>query len=110
MNLLSLFAGKTVVVTGHTGFKGSWLSLWLEQLGANVVGISSDIPTRPSHFSSLKFKSLIDLRGDILDFDYLTSVFRKYKPEFLFHLAAQPIVSTSYKYPNQLSCPIQLEP
>ena len=100
MNLLTTFSNKTVLVTGHTGFKGSWLALWLEELGANVVGISSDIPTSPSHFSMLSFKRLIDLRSDILDLDFLVHAFDKYQPEFFFHLAAQPIVSTSYANPK----------
>lgn len=100
MNLLSTFSDKTVIVTGHTGFKGSWLALWLEQLGAEVIGISSEVPTTPSHFSSLSFKNLTDVRADILDQDSLFSAFEKYKPDFLFHLAAQPIVSTAYADPK----------
>ena len=61
------FQGKVVLVTGHTGFKGSWLTLWLECLGAHVIGYSLDIPTKTSLFSVLKYDNLVDIRGDILD-------------------------------------------
>ena len=56
MNLEKIFKNKKIIVTGHTGFKGSWLTLWLTKLGANVLGISKDIPTKPSHFDSLNLK------------------------------------------------------
>ncbi len=95
-NLLKLFSGKKVLVTGHTGFKGTWLCLWLEMLGAKVIGYSIDIPTKPSLFE-LTNPKCIDIRGDIRDFKNLNSVVKKYKPEIIFHLAAQPLVRTSYK-------------
>ncbi|WP_413853808.1 CDP-glucose 4,6-dehydratase [Candidatus Ruminimicrobium bovinum] len=93
---LKLFSGKTVLVTGHTGFKGTWLCLWLEMLGAKVIGYSIDIPTKPSLFELVKPKCT-DIRADIKDFNRLNSVIKKYKPEIIFHLAAQPLVRLSYK-------------
>ncbi len=93
---LKLFSGKTVLVTGHTGFKGTWLCLWLEMLGAKVIGYSIDIPTKPSLFELVKPKC-VDIRADIKDFNRLNSVIKKYKPEIIFHLAAQPLVRLSYK-------------
>ena len=92
----NIYKNKKILVTGHTGFKGSWLCLWLELLGANVIGYSPDIPTKPSLFSLVKPKC-IDIRGDIRDFKKLNSVVKEYKPEIIFHLAAQPLVRTSYK-------------
>ena len=95
-NLLKLFSSKKVLVTGHTGFKCSWLTLWLEMLGAKVIGYSIDIPTKPSLFELVKPKC-IDIRGDIRDFKKLNETVKKYKPEIIFHLAAQPLVRLSYK-------------
>jgi len=93
------FRNKTVLITGHTGFKGSWLSQWLEMLGANVVGYSIDIPTTPSHFELLKDLSLHHTIGDIRDKKALLTLLEQHRPDFIFHLAAQPIVSTSYNDP-----------
>lgn len=95
-NLLKIFTNKKVLVTGHTGFKGTWLCLWLEMLGAKVIGYSKNIPTKPSLFELIKPKC-IDIRADIKDFNKLNSVIKKYKPEIIFHLAAQSIVRLSYK-------------
>lgn len=96
------FNGKTVLVTGHTGFKGSWLCAWLLKLGARVIGYSLDPPTSPSNFDILKLKDrMIDLRGDINDLNNLVRVIRNYKPELIFHLAAQAIVLDSYKCPRE---------
>jgi CDP-glucose 4,6-dehydratase len=96
----SIYAGQKVLVTGHTGFKGSWLSLWLLELGAEVVGFSNDIPTIPSMFTDLNLKDKItDYRGDIRDIGSLSKVVLNEKPDFIFHLAAQPIVSESYADP-----------
>ena len=67
MNVFKLFKNKTVVVTGHTGFKGSWLSLWLSLLGAKVIGISKSVPTKPSNFQILNLKKIIDKRVDLKD-------------------------------------------
>lgn len=91
----NFYKNKTVLVTGHTGFKGTWLSLWLELLGAKVVGYSVNIPTKPSLFELTKPKC-VDVRADITDLKKLKSVIKKYKPEIIFHLAAQAVVSLSY--------------
>ena len=91
----NIYNGKKVLVTGHTGFKGSWLTTWLLKLGAEVVGISKDIPTDPAMFEKLQLKSKItDYQEDIRDLDKMIEIVSNEKPEFLFHLAAQPIVST----------------
>jgi CDP-glucose 4,6-dehydratase len=92
------YHNKTVLVTGHTGFKGSWLSAWLVSLGAKVIGYSIDIPTEPDHFKLLEL-DMVDIRADIRDKTKLKEVVETYQPEFIFHLAAQPIVSTSYSDP-----------
>ena len=97
---LNHFRNKRVLITGHTGFKGSWLTLWLNKLDAKVSGYSKDIPTNPSLFESLNLEQKIEHNsGDILDYDSLKKVFEKFKPEIVFHLAAQPIVSESIKNP-----------
>lgn len=94
------YKNKTVILTGHTGFKGSWLTMWLLKLGANVIGISKDIPTRPSMFKILKIKkNIIHYSTDIRDFKKLQKIIFKHKPDFIFHLAAQSIVSKSYVDP-----------
>lgn len=101
MNLFNdIYRGKKVLVTGHTGFKGSWLSIWLKELGADVIGYSLDPYTEKDNFvlSGLKDK-LVDIRGDIRDRKHLEEVFSKYKPEIVFHLAAQPLVRLSYDIP-----------
>ena len=91
---------KKVLVTGHTGFKGSWLALWLLKLGASVVGISKDIPTNPSNFEILKLEKEINhYIEDIRNLDKLKKIFSLEKPDIIFHLAAQPIVSKSYQKP-----------
>lgn len=100
MTSLDLYAGKKVLVTGHTGFKGSWLSLWLKQLGAHVSGISIDIPSEPSHFNAAKLsEQLDDHRLDILDGDALKNLVQQIQPDFVFHLAAQALVRPSYENP-----------
>jgi CDP-glucose 4,6-dehydratase len=101
-NLLSdVYKNRTVIVTGHTGFKGSWLSLWLKELGCDVVGYSLDPPTNPSLYDSINLKSVIsNVKGDIRDANLVHSVFEEYQPEFVFHLAAQPLVRLSYKEPR----------
>lgn len=95
-----IYKGKKVLVTGHTGFKGSWLVTWLLKLGADVVGVSKDIPTQPSMFEEMGLESKIKhYLEDIRDLNKMIEVFESEKPDFLFHLAAQPIVSTSYHDP-----------
>ncbi|WP_421285745.1 CDP-glucose 4,6-dehydratase [Aeromonas veronii] len=96
----NIYSGKRVLVTGHTGFKGSWLTTWLLQLGAEVCGISKDIPTRPSMFEALKLGDKIEHHiCDIRQLEKTSEIINRFKPDFLFHLAAQPIVSLSYSEP-----------
>jgi CDP-glucose 4,6-dehydratase len=102
--LRQAFAGQTVLVTGHTGFKGSWLTLWLLKLGAKVVGYSlPEPPTTPSLFevAGLDAHLQTDERGDLADLDRLVALLEREKPAILFHLAAQPIVGHSYQYPKE---------
>ena len=95
------YKNKTVLVTGHTGFKGSWLCKILINAGAKVVGYALNPPTRTNLFSLSGIKKdMISVIGDIRDFESLKSVFELYKPEIVFHLAAQPIVRDSYKDPK----------
>lgn len=97
----SLYAGKKVLITGHTGFKGSWLALWLHLLGARVTGYSLSPPTERNLFESISVGELIeDVRGDILDQQHMEAVFQKTQPEIVFHLAAQPLVRRSYAEPR----------
>ncbi len=93
-----IYRDKTVLLTGHTGFKGSWLALWLKEMGANVIGYSLEAPTKPNHFELLDL-DIISIIGDIRDKDKLKKVFNKYKPDIVFHLAAQPLVRLSYSDP-----------
>jgi CDP-glucose 4,6-dehydratase len=93
-----IYKGKTVLVTGHTGFKGSWLAYWLEQMGARVIGYSLEAPTIPNHFGLLDLK-MTSVIGDIRDQEKLHETFSKYQPEIIFHLAAQPLVRLSYDKP-----------
>lgn len=95
------YSGKRVLVTGHTGFKGSWLSLWLRELEADVIGYSLDPSTNPSHFEVCRMANHVqDIRGDILDFQKLLGACREFRPEIVFHLAAQPIVRNAYEDPR----------
>jgi CDP-glucose 4,6-dehydratase len=96
------YTGKTVLVTGHTGFKGSWLSLWLIELGANVVGYAIDSGNNDGIYSLVGLNSdLIDIRGDIRDFDSLSKVIQQHQPDVIFHLAAQALVGESYEHPQE---------
>ena len=98
---LDIYRGKTVLVTGDTGFKGSWLSIWLTELGAQVIGYSLEPPTKPNMFEATGLgKKHTHLLGDVRDEKRLLSVFREHRPELVFHLAAQPIVRRSYKDPR----------
>jgi CDP-glucose 4,6-dehydratase len=100
MMFMNCYRGKKVLVTGHTGFKGSWLCEWLLELGAEVAGFSVDVPTSPSHFEELNHSSRIkDFRGDIRDPQSFQQIINEFQPEILFHLAAQPIVSLSLQNP-----------
>ena len=94
------FKGKKVLITGHTGFKGSWLTLWLLKLGAKVLGYSLEPPTQPNLFDLLNLKKrTIHVLGDVRDFAKVLQVFQNFQPEIVFHLASQFIVSISYKQP-----------
>lgn len=98
--LKKFFNKKTVIITGHRGFKGSWLSLWLSILGAKVVGLSIDTPSSPSLFNALNLKNrIIDIKVDIRNLKKINKIFNKFKPDYVFHLAAQPLVKKSYKKP-----------
>lgn len=91
---------KKVFVTGHTGFKGAWLSLWLMALGAEVAGYSLEPPSTPSLFDATDLAETVHhIHGDILDADTLTTAMREFKPDIVFHLAAQPLVLDSYSHP-----------
>jgi CDP-glucose 4,6-dehydratase len=95
------YKGKKVLVTGHTGFKGSWLSLWLLGLGADVAGFSLYLPSDPCNFEAVRLKEKIThYEGDIRDLDKLKKTFEEYKPEIVFHLAAQSLVRRSYDEPK----------
>jgi CDP-glucose 4,6-dehydratase len=99
---LEFYKGKKVLVTGHTGFKGSWLSIWLKELGADVIGYSLDPNTERDNFVLSKLnEKIIDIRGDIRDSEKLDKVFEKYEPEIVFHMAAQPLVRLSYENPKE---------
>ncbi len=99
--LFKQFEGRRVLLTGHTGFKGSWLALWLRQLGAEVVGIAEEPPTDPSHFEVASVASKIDksIIGDIRDYAWLADVVSETRPELVMHLAAQSVVRTGYDDP-----------
>ena len=101
-NFNDAYKGKTILVTGHTGFKGSWLSIWLSSLGANVVGYALDPYSERSNYcvSHLKERLFADERGDVRDAARLEEVISKYKPTMIFHLAAQALVRTSYEHPK----------
>lgn len=100
----SLFGGiyknKKVLVTGHTGFKGSWICLWLEQMGAEVCGYSLPSPTNPNHFDELNLKTN-SVIADIRDQKKLDETFEEFRPDIVFHLAAQPLVRYSYENPDE---------
>lgn len=98
--ILKIFKNKTVIVTGHTGFKGSWLTQWLVLLGAKVIGISNNIPSKPSHFELLNLrKKIIHKKINIINLKKLKKIIIDYKPDYLFHLAGQPLVKNSFLNP-----------
>jgi CDP-glucose 4,6-dehydratase len=91
------YRNKTVLVTGDSGFKGSWLAIWLNHLGARVVGFSLAPPTDPSNFKVCRLdERIIHIDGDVRDYDRLHAVCQEYQPEVVFHLAAQPLVRLSF--------------
>ncbi len=95
------YRGKRVLITGHTGFKGSWLSIWLHELGAEVIGVALAPQTEKDNFelSGIGSKIKADLRADIRDSVAVQRIFDEYQPEIVFHLAAQPLVRLSYEEP-----------
>ena len=98
---LDFYRGKKVFLTGHTGFKGSWLCRILSNAGAEVTGYSTDPPTKPSLFTLAGIRDCVrDIRGDVRDFEALKTAFEEAKPEIVLHLAAQPIVRESYRHPR----------
>ena len=97
----NFYKGKHILITGHTGFKGSWLSVWLHELGAEVIGVAKDPITQKDNYvlSGVGEKIKADLRADIRDGQRMKEIFQEYKPEIVFHLAAQPLVRLSYEIP-----------
>lgn len=93
------YSGRRVLVTGHTGFKGSWLALWLRSLGAEVAGLALDPEHSPSHWEQLRLPLAIDARCDLRDADAVRGVVARFQPEIVFHLAAQALVRRSYREP-----------
>jgi len=97
---LDFWKNKKVLLTGHTGFKGSWLSLWLQNLGADLVGYSKSIPTKPSLYElSHAEDEMISIMGNVSDLNKLNKIIHEYKPEIIIHMAAQSLVQESYKNP-----------
>jgi CDP-glucose 4,6-dehydratase len=96
----NIYKDKKVLITGNTGFKGSWLTIWLLKLGANVYGIAKDIPTEPSMFNEIGLKNKIThYDNDVRDLDSIVRIIKEVNPDFIFHLAAQALVSVSYSDP-----------
>src|SRR5262245_43176435 len=96
----AFWEGRRVFLTGHTGFKGSWLALWLADLGADVVGYANGIPTTPSLYEAASVgKAVAWVQGDVRDRHALERAVHEARPEVVFHLAAQPLVRRSYELP-----------
>ncbi len=107
-SIFKIFKGKKVLMTGHTGFKGSWLTIWLKELGADVFGYALEPYTNKDNFVVTGLKDKIThIVGDIRDFKRIMNVFEEYQPEFVFHLAAQPLVRESYVSPKE-TCDINI--
>ena len=99
MSFTNNFKNKVVLVTGNTGFKGSWLSLWLNLMGAKVIGVSKDIPTIPSHYKLNNKFYMKNEKFDLSNKKLITKIIKNSKPDYIFHLAAQAIVLESYSDP-----------
>jgi CDP-glucose 4,6-dehydratase len=96
----AFWQGKRVLLTGHTGFKGSWLSLWLQSIGVELLGYALQLPTHPSLFKTAGVaEGMPSVMGDITDYDLLRQVMADFQPEIVIHMAAQTMVSTSYLDP-----------
>ena len=96
----SFWLGKTVLLTGHTGFKGSWLALWLQSMGVKVVGLALPPPSSPSLFVTANVaEGMTSIEGDIRDYAAVLAVFKQYQPEIVIHMAAQALVRYSYAHP-----------
>lgn len=99
---LKFWRGRRVLITGHTGFKGSWLSLWLQKAGANVIGYALKPPTQPSLFEVADVaEGMISVEGDIREMGLLQKTIAQYRPEIIIHMAAQPLVRYSYQHPAE---------
>lgn len=99
--LSETYKNKKVLITGHTGFKGSWLTIWLKELGAEVVGYALEPDTQPNNYLVCNLGAHIHhITGDVRNLDHLKKIFKEYQPEFVFHLAAQAIVRRSYSEPK----------
>lgn len=99
-SLDQFYRGKSVLLTGHTGFKGAWVSLWLSRLGARVIGYSLTPPTDPNFFELCNMKEqIINIEGDIRNIEHLQQTIQDYRPEIVFHMAAQSLVRKSYQDP-----------
>ena len=97
------------MITGHTGFKGSWLTMWLLKLGAKITGVSNGVPTKPSHYSYLNLKSKIkNKRVDLKNFNKIKRLIKSQRFDYIFHLAAQSLVKESYFNPKNSLRQIQL--
>jgi CDP-glucose 4,6-dehydratase len=100
--MFSIYKNSTVLVTGNSGFKGSWLSAWLLRLGAKVVGLSLSVPSSPSHFLEAGLSGRVDHEWADVKYPQVSeSVIKRYRPDFVFHLAAQPLVRRSYSDPYE---------
>lgn len=98
--MLNFYNGKTVLLTGHTGFKGTWLATWLSSLGAKVVGLADGLPSEPSNFAASNVGAFVDDRRiDIRDYEAVERLVKEVEPDFVFHLAAQALVRQSYATP-----------
>ena len=95
-----IYRDKKVFLTGHTGFKGSWMALWLNKLGAKVYGYSLKPAYEPSHYELLKLKTSETI-DDIRDYDKLRSAVKSFNPDIVIHMAAQPLVRLSYREPRE---------
>ncbi|WP_069133168.1 CDP-glucose 4,6-dehydratase [Rhodohalobacter halophilus] len=99
---LDFWEGKKVFLTGHTGFKGSWMTIWLKEMGAQVIGYSVDIPTNPSLFEEADLVDKVHhIKGDVTDFEFLLNSIKEADPDVLIHMAAQPLVRLSYEIPRE---------